>query len=256
MNGKRYILLCALCSVLCTLSFAQPRLKTPEYWIGAHGGVTASTVMFMPAQDYMSPITSACVLGGNGGLTFRYAGHKYCAFQMELNYEHRGWRVGSESGTYTSHSLHYIEVPIFMHLNFGSDICRWIFNLGPQIGYCVADEKHSIDKPFDWGLAAGTGFYVRTKHAGVYELEVRFDFSLGGVYGTSVTDPYSMANPMDLSLNLGWYMPIKVDNAQLKAEKARKKAEKARQKAEKERQKAREEEEKRQRELEQEYQIQ
>ena len=193
--------------------------------------------MFVPTQDYMSPITSACVLGGNGGLTFRYAGHKYCAFQMELNYQHRGWRVGSEEGTYTSHSLHYVEVPIFMHLNFGSDICRWIFNLGPQIGYCVVDERHSIDKPFDWGLAAGTGFYVRTRHAGVYELEIRFDYSFGGVYGTAVTDPYSMASPMK-----------KGERLKVKGERERKRVEEARQQALKE-------EEKRQHELEQEYQI-
>lgn len=196
--------------VLCALSVqAQPRLQQKEYWIGAHGGVTASTVYFNPSEAYMTPITSACVLGGNAGLVFRYAGHKYCSFQLELNYEHRGWAQGSESGAKTRHSLHYVEVPILMHLNFGSEVCRWIFNLGPQIGYCVYDEKHSIEKPFDWGLAAGTGFYVKTKNAGVYELEIRYDFSFGGVFGTQLTDAYSMASPMDLSLNLGWYWPIK-----------------------------------------------
>ena len=162
---------------------------------------------------------------------------------MEVNYQHRGWRIGSESGEYTSHSLHYVEVPIFMHLNFGSELCRWIFNLGPQIGYCVADEQKSIDKPFDWGLAAGTGFYIQTRHAGVYELEIRFDYSFGGVYGTSITDKYSMASPIDLSLNLGWYIPIK------KADSGKRKEEKARRAV-------LIEEEKRQRELEREYQIQ
>lgn len=168
---------------------------------------------------------------------------------MEVNYQHRGWATGNDTIARTRHNLHYVEVPIFMHLNFGSEVCRWIFNLGPQIGYCVKDEAHSIDKPFDWGLAAGTGFYVKTKHAGVYELEVRFNYSFGGVYSTNITDKYHMASPMDLSLNLGWYMPIKVDSGKLKVERAKRKAEK-------ERQKALQEEEKRQRELEREYQIQ
>lgn len=189
---------------------AQPRLREKEYWIGVHGGVSASSVLFNPSRDDMTPIYNACVLGGNGGLAFRYAGHKYCSFQVELNYQHRGWATtGHDSVAATSHSLHYVEVPIFMHLNFGSEVCRWFFNLGPQIGYCVADEKHSIDKPFDWGLAAGTGLYVRTKHAGVYELEVRFNYSFGGVYGTGVTDTYTIASPMDLSANLGWYLPLR-----------------------------------------------
>lgn len=183
---------------------AQPRMKSPEYWVGAHGGVTASTVLFNPSRDGMSPITDACVLGGNAGLVFRFAAHKYCHFQMELNYMHRGWK-----DSYGTNSLHYVELPILMNLNFGSEKCRWIFNLGPQIGYCVWEESGSITERFDWGLAAGTGLYVRTKKAGAYELEIRYDFSLGGVFGTTVTDTYKMANPMDLSINLGWYWPIK-----------------------------------------------
>ena len=204
MKSERYIAVLALC-VLCWLQAeAQPRLHTPEYWLGVHGGVSASTVLFNPAVSGMSPITKACVLGGNGGLVFRYAGHKFCAFQMELDYLHRGWTENGEA-----HSLHYVELPILMHLNFGSDVCRWIFNLGPQIGYCVKDESTTIDHPFEWGMAAGTGFNVRTKKAGVFELEVRFDFSFGGVFGTSITDRFNMASPMDLSVNLGWMMPVR-----------------------------------------------
>ena len=219
---------------------AQPRLRTPEFYLGVHGGVTASTVFFMPAESGMTPITKACVLGGNGGFVFRYAGHKYCHFQMELNYEHRGW---VQSGN--AHSLHYVELPILMHLNFGGPVCRWFFNLGPQIGYCVKDESSTITHPFDWGLAAGTGLLFRTRKAGTYHLEIRYDFSLGGVFGTTVTDKHSMANPMDLSINLGWVMPVKKMTA----------AERAKAKAKKEQERRQKEAEKRQRELEQEYQI-
>ena len=123
---------------------------------------------------------------------------------MELNYQHRGWK---QSGT--TYNLHYIELPILMHINVGSETCRWLFDLGPQIGYCVHDELAIIDKRFDWGLTAGTGVEFHSRRAGVYLLEARFSFSLGGVYGTSVTDSHSMANPMDLSVNLGWLFPIK-----------------------------------------------
>lgn len=196
---------CILILTLLTLCVsAQPRMRSPEYWVGAHGGVSASTVLFNPTRDGMSPITDACVLGGNAGLVFRFAAHKYCHFQMELDYMHRGWK-----DSYGTNSLHYVELPILMNLNFGSDLCRWIFNLGPQIGYCVWEESGTITQRFDWGLAAGTGFYIRTKNAGVYEFEIRYDFSLGSVFGTTVTDDYKMANPMDLSINLGWYWPIK-----------------------------------------------
>lgn len=235
-----HIILLVLCAVVAQ---AQPRLRQPEYWLGFQGGVSAGTVMFVPKEANMTPITNACVLGGNGGLVFRYIGHKYCAFQMELNYEHRGWAQGNASIGRTVHSLHYIELPILMHLNFGSTTCRWYFDLGPQIGYCIYDESNSIDKPFDWGLAAGTGVEIQSRRAGMYLIGARFDFSLGGVYGTSVTDSHSMANPMDLSINVGWLMPVK---SQAERKRARLEREAARQ----EREAAR-----RQRELEQEYQT-
>lgn len=202
---------------------AQPRLRTPEYYLGVHGGVSASSILFNPSIAHMSPITNACVLGGNGGLVFRYMGHKYCAFQTELNYLHRGWAEQDASSGYYSRSLHYIELPILMHLNFGSERCRWFFNLGPQIGYCVKDEGNKgtlingnsaveyqpLDHRFDWGMLAGTGISVYTRRAGVYQIEVRFDFSFGGIYGTTLMDHFSMANPMDLSVNLAWMMPVK-----------------------------------------------
>ena len=141
---------------------------------------------------------------------------------MELNYLHRGWAEKSDEGRY-NRSLHYIELPIFMHLNFGSELCRWFLNLGPQIGYCVKDEGNNgvlvngsaspeyelIDHRFDWGIAAGTGFYFQTKKAGIYQLEIRFDYSFGGVYGTSVTDYFNMASPMDLSINLAYMWKFK-----------------------------------------------
>ena len=140
MNGKKIIVVCILCSVLCTLVQAQPRLRTPEYYLGFHGGVSASSVIFNPKVEGMSPITKGCVLGGNGGLVFRYAGHKYCALQTELNYVHRGWAEKNDSLGRYSRSLHYIEIPLLMHINAGSEKGKWFFNLGPQIGYCIKDE--------------------------------------------------------------------------------------------------------------------
>jgi hypothetical protein len=211
-------------AVMVTLGLsAQPRLKAPEYYVGFHGGVSASTVMFTPKVSQMTPITKACILGGTGGFVFRYAGHKYCAFQMELNYVHRGWAEKNSAGERYVRNLHYINLPILMHLNFGSRTCRWIFNLGPQIGYCIKDEGNkgvlvnglgqteyqAVDHPFYWGLLAGTGISFPTIRAGVYQIEARFDYSFGGVFGTSLTDHFSMASPMNLSVNFTWLWPIR-----------------------------------------------
>ena len=66
-----------------------------------------------------------------------------------------------------------------------------------------------IDQRFDWGLAGGLGFYFRSRNAGLYQLEARFSYSFGGVFGTSLTDYFDMASPMDLSINLAWLWEFK-----------------------------------------------
>jgi hypothetical protein len=171
----------------------------------------------------MSSFKDGWRFGGNGGLVFRYAGHKYCGLHVELNYLHRGWGQHNDTiGTYTR-SLRYIEIPMLMHLHFGRDKCQWFLNLGPQIGYCIKDEGNHgtlvngtdaaeyqpLDKPFDWGILVGTGILVPTKKTGTYHLEVRFDYSFGGLYNNHLTDHFRAACPMDLSVNLGWVMPVR-----------------------------------------------
>lgn len=220
--AKRHIILLALCALWALSAQAQPRLQRPIYSLGIHGGVSAGYVLFQPSVDNMKPIYNACVLGGNGGIVFRYAGHKYCALQIELNYMHRGWAEKSGDERYTR-SLHYVDLPVMMHLNFGSEQWRWFFNLGPQIGYCVKDEGNAgtlvngagqpeyepVDHPFNWGLIAGTGVYCHTRKAGTYQIEFRFDYSFGGIFGTGLIDHYTMASPMDLSINIAWLYNIK-----------------------------------------------
>lgn len=223
MRTSRYILILSLLCLVIGSVQAQPRLRTPEYYVGFHGGISASTVIFSPTVQQMTPITNACILGGNGGFVFRYAGHKYCAFQMELNYAGHGWAEGKNQTERYYRRLHFIELPILFHLNFGTDIGRWFFNIGPMIGYCVKDDGNygtlvngadqtqyqAIHKPFKWGATAGTGFYINTAKAGQYQFEVRFNYSVGGIYGTGAADHFKMASPMDLSVNLGWLWPVR-----------------------------------------------
>lgn len=207
--------------------FAQPRLRRAEMYVGVHGGIMASTVQFSPTVSYMKPITNACILGGNGGFVFRYSEQKCCAVQVELNYMQRGWRESgsSSSGSETvdySRTLHYLELPFLMHIYFGSKTWRGFVNLGPQIGYCLSDDLGkgtkqttfvhqyaSIDNPFDWGIAGGLGFYCRTKNAGVYQFEARFNYSLGTTFASKTTDYFTQSNAMNLSLNLAWLWEIK-----------------------------------------------
>lgn len=216
---NRIVIALLLCSSMPMV--AQKHLLQPEVYIGVHGGVLASTVLFSPSVPNMSPITDGTLLGGNGGLVFRYSGQKCCALQVELNYMQRGWREHGEGVDY-KRQLHYVELPFLMHIYFGSPMWRGFVNLGPQIGYCVKDDmgtgiksetsKHQyapLDHRFDWGVAGGLGVYCRTKRAGVYQLEARFSYAFGTIFDHNASDYFSGSNPMTLSLNVAWLWEIK-----------------------------------------------
>lgn len=170
----------------------------------------------------MTPITETAHLGGNAGVSFRYSGHNHCGLQVEVNYQQRGWReVNKTSGIDYQRTLHYISVPFLTHIYFGKNGANGFINLGPQIGYCFRDvakgtknpslahQYDALDQPFDWGIAGGVGFYYKTKKAGIYQIDIRVDYSLGTIYNTRTTDYFSQANPLDVSINLGYYWEFK-----------------------------------------------
>ena len=225
---KRPILILSLLltAVLCS---AQPRLQHEELYVGAHAGAIAGMYRFSPTvtQAWNHPF-----LGWNGGFVFRYAGHKVCGMQIELNYMQRGWY---ETKVDYQRQLDYIEMPFLMHLYFGKK-ARGFINLGPQIGYCVhssikgevpspyntvlgtdkessrtAHQYAKVEKPFDWGVAGGLGFYYRSRYAGVYQIEARFSWSFGNSFLDSKMDYFDYSNPMSLSLNFAYMWQIKGD---------------------------------------------
>lgn len=225
MKQTRNILVIGL--LLCAIiAQAQPRLDEQEIYIGAQAGIMASMITFDPnvKQSAKQPFT-----GINGGLIFRYAGHKVCGLQIELNYMQRGWH---ETETGYQRELDYIELPLLTHIYFGKR-CRGYVNLGPQIGYCfretttpTLDFYHSapfvsanvhqyvspIENKFDWGVAGGIGFYARTRKAGVYQIEARFNYSLGTIYKNHQSDYFEQSNHMNLSLNIAYLWQIKGNN--------------------------------------------
>jgi hypothetical protein len=145
-----------------------------------------------------------------------------------------GWAevygVAGESQTIYTRHLHYIELPFMMHLGFGKKKFRALFNFGPQIGYCLADNKKVINpgsyqfvqqqhepiaNRFDWGAVAGLGCFYKSDKIGVFQLEARFNFSLGGVFEVGQLKSLKMANPMGLSINLGYLWEFKKDKKEL-----------------------------------------
>lgn len=200
---------------------AQPRLKQPEMFVGAYGGVTASTVFFTPSVSGMGDVLK-WPLGWNAGVIFRYGGHKVCSFQLEAGYAQRGWREYSESDGYDyTRKLHYIQVPLLAHIHFGGEHMQGFVNLGPQIAYCLASQEtgtkqtastyqyRPIDHMFDWGAAGGLGVYGMHRKAGVFQLEARVHYSFGSLYNNSRAEHFAASNMFTVSLNFAYLWQIK-----------------------------------------------
>ncbi len=224
MPSRRYIFIALV--FVANILVAQTRLSKPEVFLGVHGGVKASTILFNPSVKTLDIMQSP--LSGNGGLVFRYAEHRVCALQIECNYVQNGWSELYTTSTSTpvlyTRRLHYIQVPFLMHLGFGKKRFHPFLNFGPQIGYCFKDQytlsaqsgvsldglQHkTIDNPFDWGAAAGLGCYYHSRKAGVFQLEARFAFSLGGAFDVGQLEYFKMANSMGLSVNLAYLWEFK-----------------------------------------------
>ena len=218
---KRSVIVILLAVMSVGLS-AQPRLARAEMYAGVHGGVAGSMVNFSPVVTGTDNVLATALLGGNGGLVFRYNGHKYCGLQVELNYIQRGWRETLDSlHIRYKRSLHYVEVPFLMHLYFGSDRHRVFINAGPQVGYCFYDTSSGSGHPtateqykplanrFDYGIAAGLGYAIRTRSSGSFQIETRFDYCFSDLFENRKRSYFSQSHPMDLTLNIGYMWEFK-----------------------------------------------
>ena len=187
-------------------------LDPPEIYLGVTGGMTGSMVMFNPTVNQSMPL-----LAYNGGLSFRYATESHCGLQIEANYSQRGWEEAS--GAY-SRQADYIEFPLLTHLYWGKTH-RFIFNLGPKLGYLLKEtdlintvtepdeqQKTPISNRFDYGIAAGFGYNLHTRKAGVIQLETRAYYGLSNIFPDAKTDYFKASNYLNVSVSLGYYFQL------------------------------------------------
>lgn len=183
---------------------AQVRLDQPEMYLGIHAGATGSMVNFSPSV----PVQPFMALGTTAGVGWRYIAERHFGLQIELNYAQRGWK---EQGGFRRQA-DYIQLPMMTHLYVGKKV-RGYLNLGPQVAYLVAQRswgtvtsapQHALaDNRFDYGFAGGLGMQFITK-AGSYELDARFNYSMGNYFSSRKVDYFSASNHMNIAVTLSW----------------------------------------------------
>jgi hypothetical protein len=211
------------------LLFAQKTKFKPELYVGPGGGMVFSAVDFVPK------VSQNTHKGFQGGVSAKYISEKNLGLILEMNFVQCGWAEDYKNNPEYSYSrtLNYLEVPFMTHVYFGNK-SRFIFNIGPQIGYLLSEsssmsdalaeyieqqstEQHAYAIPeeryenashkFDYGIIAGIGFALKTG-IGDFDLEGRYYFGLGDILNSRREDYYSRSAHRIIEAKLTYYIKL------------------------------------------------
>ena len=134
-----------------------------EFAVGVNGGITLSSIDFLPE------VPQSQLFGKTFGLSLRYTGEKYfnsiCAIVAEVNYAQMGWEeriwdpddepvINDETGLAEEYKriVDYVQVPLFARLGWGRERkgFQFFFQAGPQLGFYLSEKSEynfDLDHP-------------------------------------------------------------------------------------------------------------
>lgn len=226
----RKLLILAAFSLLSYSLYAQIGKHRNDLSIGVNGGYILSNVGFDPKINQKQ---HGGVTGGISFryVCEKYF-NTICAVQVEVNYAKIGWKedildlsdmpvinpVTGLAETY-SRTMNYIQIPVFAHLGWGREQrgFQFFFQAGPQIGFFLSESEEMsfskdnintddrtnkivaqydmpVENKFDYGIAAGLGLEYSHPKVGHFQLEGRYYYGLGNIYGDSKKDYFGKSN--------------------------------------------------------------
>ena len=198
---------------------------TPKVNQNMYGGMTAGVSFRYVCEKYFSTV---------------------CSVQAEVNYAKLGWEekilnqsdepvINPQTGAAEEYSrtLNYIQIPIFAHLAWGKEQkgLQFFFQAGPQVGFylsestkanydlanpnktdrsnqTIAQETMPVENKFDYGIAAGLGLEYSHPKAGHFQVEGRYYYGLGNIYGDSKKDYFSKSNIGNIVIKLTYLFDL------------------------------------------------
>lgn len=221
----RVIILTLITAFISSANLPAQKHYESNITFGGKAGVTLSRISFSPS------VPQTMVNGMMAGLKLRYIEERHFGVIVEFNVEQRGWRETFEGTSYQyQRKLTYFQVPFLTHIYFGSSKFHCFFNVGPELGYMISSSTSSnfdvnnfnnlddfpttnrsteqlameIKNKFDYGISAGVGFeyFISRRHS--LELEGRFYFGLGNIFGSSKSDVFAASRGMSIQVCLGY----------------------------------------------------
>lgn len=221
----RVIILTLITAFISSANLPAQKHYESNITFGGKAGVTLSRISFSPS------VPQTMVNGMMAGLKLRYIEERHFGVIVEFNVEQRGWKETFEGTSYQyQRKLTYFQVPFLTHIYFGSSKFHCFFNAGPELGYMISSSTSSnfdannfnnlddfpttnrsteqlameIKNKFDYGISAGVGFeyFISRRHS--LELEGRFYFGLGNIFGSSKSDVFAASRGMSIQVCLGY----------------------------------------------------
>lgn len=212
--------------------------------IGVNGGYMLSNIGFTPKvnQKMLGGITGGVSFRYVCEKYFSTS----CSVQAEVNYAQTGWKedilnlndepvINPQTGMAEEYSrtISYIQIPVFAHLAWGREKqgFQFFFQAGPQFGIYLSDdvkanydlatpnvddrsnkniaqETMPIENKFDYGIAAGLGMEYSHRKAGHFQIEGRYYYGLGNIYGDSKKDYFGKSNHGNIVVKLTYLIDL------------------------------------------------
>ena len=240
----RKIAVLLLCCFVTSSAFAQIGEHRNDLSIGLNGGYQLSSVGFVPrvSQGMLGGITG----GLTARYVCEKYFNTICSVQGEVNFAQAGWKesilddsdqpvINEVTGSPEEYSrtISYVQVPVFAHLAWGREErgAQFFFQLGPQFGYYLsestktnfnwddrnmydrvnpvcAQDTMAVEHKFDYGIAVGAGLEYSLPHVGHFQLEARYYYGLGNIYGDTKRDYFAKSNLGSIVVKLAWLFDI------------------------------------------------
>ena len=240
----RKIAVLLLCCFVTSSAFAQIGEHRNDLSIGLNGGYQLSNVGFVPrvSQGLLGGITG----GLTARYVCEKYFNTICSVQGEVNFAQAGWKesilddadqpvINEVTGLSEEYSrtINYVQVPIFAHLAWGREQrgAQFFFQLGPQFGYYLsestktnfnwedrnmydrvnpvcAQDTMAVEHKFDYGIAVGAGLEYSLPRVGHFQLEARYYYGLGNIYGDTKRDYFAKSNLGSIVVKLTWLFDI------------------------------------------------
>ena len=240
----RKIAVLLLCCFVTSSAFAQIGEHRNDLSIGLNGGYQLSNVGFVPrvSQGLLGGITG----GLTARYVCEKYFNTICSVQGEVNFAQAGWKesilddadqpvINEVSGLPEEYSrtINYVQVPVFAHLAWGREQrgAQFFFQLGPQFGYYLsestkanfnwedrnmydrvnpvcAQDTMAVEHKFDYGIAVGAGLEYSLPRVGHFQLEARYYYGLGNIYGDTKRDYFAKSNLGSIVVKLAWLFDI------------------------------------------------